>query len=201
MSEVPGDSSADYDAQMVAYAFGFAWDGFREAECDAVYEFAEASDGLAENPDESGPLGEPVASDVEGVRITTAEVIVTYRPVHVAEVLQGRPLALELARFMTRVVTEADGDTTTEITIEDHLAVLDAGFEPPLPTGEEYARPPITITAGPDGEEQAVYASPRKPASYEALLPEIKEQKRYRGLLEAVRAVRVLHGEIPELQD
>lgn len=184
----------------VRAAYEFAWEGFQQAEFRALDVFGAAVENLAVNAAETSE-SDPIASVVDGDEIITQESVTTYALVDVAVAMNGlRRAAVELQQTATiTTITPVTGGTPAmEVAIENRAAVLDTSFSPPLYTGEEYTRPPVTLEMSEDGESITGMhlANPDRPETYELLLEACEDQKRYVGLLNAVGTARVARGEI-----
>jgi hypothetical protein len=181
------------------HAYEFAWKGFQTVEYEALEQFGTVTANLSVNPDETGE-DEPVENTTEDSIIVTQESVTTYEMVDVAVASAGRQLAVGLGQLTTiSTITPIEGGVPAlEMIVQNRAEVMDTSFDPPMPTGEEYVRPPITLVMTSDGEdvESMHFTSPERPDTYDHLLKAREDQKRYVALLGLVGAARIARGEI-----
>lgn len=179
-------------------AYDFAWSGFRQKEFRALEIFGTATAYLDANSEETGD-DEPTQAIVDGEKMITEASVVTYMPVDISVASGGLKLAVELAQLRTITTsTPPDGTPRMEVTVQNRAAVLDVSVEPPIPTGEEYVRPAVTLEMSDDGEDiiGMHMATPDRPPTYAALLEACADQRRYTDLLALVGTARAARGEI-----
>jgi hypothetical protein len=192
---------SDYDREMTAAAFEHAWTGYQDAEFAAANTFGIATAYLSADPEQTGE-GDEVVSVPDGVVMTSQESVTVWRPTSIVEVLPGKTYAVELGQLMTitTIMSPRHEMPEMEIVVVNRAAVLDTSFEPPMPTGEEYVRPPVTLVMTGGGEDVADmhFTSPERPDTMDVLLELREDQKRYTALLDLVVTARVARGEIDQ---
>lgn len=191
---------SSYDETMERAAFDFAWKGYTEAEIEASAAFSSATEYLAINAGASDE-GEMYTAASSSATITTQEEHMEFVTVDISEELPDSiRRAVLLGRTATYVTTkDLDGaNPRFEMVLADSAIMLDTSFEPPMPTGEEYHRPAVTVVLQEDmvTVEKTHLASPERPASLDDLYAIREDQKRYVAILGMVRSVREQRGEV-----